>query len=141
MDISGLPLFSVMKAKLNYLSQRQSVLAQNVANVDTPNYQAQDVKAPDFKSMVQGASKSSGHTLQLATTNAKHVQGMSHAVGMYATEKRASTYDRNPNGNNVSVEEEMMLVASNQAEYQKTLGLYKKTVDLFKAAIGKPSGA
>lgn len=141
MDFSSLPLFGVMKAKMNYLSQRQSALAQNVANADTPDYQARDVIPPDFKSIAQGTSKFRSRNLGIAVTNPKHIAGSSANAAEFAVGKRASTYERNPNGNNVSIEQEMMLISNNQAEYQQVLGLYKKSVDLFKTALGKPGGA
>jgi flagellar basal-body rod protein FlgB len=45
-------LSMLIDQKMKYMGERQSVLAQNVANVDTPHYKAQDLKAPDFKKML-----------------------------------------------------------------------------------------
>lgn len=135
MDFAGIPLFSVMKAKMGYMSERQGVLAQNVANADTPGYQAMDVKTPDFETML--GSHSSGLAMQV--TSGKHITSGAKSSARYDIAKRASTYEVNPTGNNVSIEEEMSKIAENQAEYQKTLNLYRKTVEMFKTAIGKPS--
>lgn len=136
MNFYSIPLFSAMKTKLGYLSERQAVLAQNIANADTPEYQARDVKNPDFK---QSLSRSSSQ-LAMVTTNKKHMTG--GAVGASSSQviKRDSTYERNPNGNNVVIEEEMAKVAENQAEYQKVINVYRKSVDMFKTAIGKTGG-
>ena len=140
MDFAGIPLFNVMKAKLGYLSERQGVLAQNVANADMPSYKAKDVLAPDFKKMVAASAQNSKGGLQMATTNSKHINASAayQASGNIMT--RASSFELNPSGNNVSIEEEMAKVAENQAEYQKVLNLYRKSVDMFKTAIGKSSG-
>jgi flagellar basal-body rod protein FlgB len=129
MDYSSLPLFGLMKAKLNYASERQSVLAQNIANADTPDYRAKDVKAPDFKSVLASQG------LQLVKTNAKHISPQTNAMNMNIIE-RASTYEQSPTGNNVSIEEEMQRIAQNQADYETTLNLYHKTINLFKTALG-----
>lgn len=137
MDFGSIPLFDVLKSKLAYMSQRQSVLAQNIANADTPGYQAQDVQAPDFKKMMAGAGDGQ---LPMKTTNEKHFPGRNISGGSFSVINRESTYERNPNGNNVSIEEEMSKVAENQAEYQKVLNIYRKSVDMFKTAIGKTSG-
>jgi flagellar basal-body rod protein FlgB len=136
MDYADISLFSTMKAKMNYMSQRQGVLAENIANADTPNYLAQDVKEPDFAQMVAGAGK-----LRMAITNAKHIAAGSESGGRFEVQKRDSTYELNPDGNNVSIEEEMSKIAENQAEYNKVTNLYRKTVDMFKTAIGRPSGS
>lgn len=138
MDLTSLPLFSLMKSKLNYHSARQGVLAQNVANSDTPGYQTKDVAAPDFKSIMSGTSRLDRKNLPLAVTHPGHVANGNTGKGDFQSVKRASTYERNPNGNNVSLEEEMMLVSGNQAEYQKVLNIYKKSVDMFKTALGRP---
>lgn len=133
MDFANISLFSVMKAKLNFLSERQAVLAQNVANADTPGYRAMDVTAPDFEKMLK---ESGSGALQMKSTNPKHVTHGSVSAGMFEVKARAKTDELNPNQNNVSIEEEMAQVGQNQAEYQKVLNLYGKAISMFKTAIG-----
>ena len=52
MDGSSVPLLSLLTTRMSWLSGRQSVLAQNVANADTPGYQARDMKPMDFAALV-----------------------------------------------------------------------------------------
>lgn len=137
MDFSSMPLFNIMKSKLHYLSERQGVLAQNIANADTPQYRAMDIAAPDFKKMV-GANGAGGQ-LQMTTTSPQHLKGQAGGVGMFKLEKRKLTDELNPSGNNISVEEEMSKASDNQVEYQKALSLYAKTIAMFKTAIGHPN--
>lgn len=136
MNFESVPLFSVMKSKLGYLSERQSILAQNIANADTPNYQAKDVQTPSFKKIFSNSTQQ----LQLKGTNEKHFAGSNMSASSSNIINRDSTYERSPTGNNVVIEEEMSKVAENQAEYQKVLNLYRKSVDMFKTAIGKTNG-
>lgn len=136
MDFTSTPLFTAVKTKLGYLSERQGILAQNVANADTPNYRAKDVQTPDFKRTLSRSSQQ----LRLAATDEKHFSGLNISSGSGRIVNRDSTYERSPNGNNVVIEEEMSKVAENQAEYQKVLNLYRKSVDMFKTAIGKTGG-
>lgn len=138
MDFSNITLFNAMKAKLDYLSARQAVLAQNVANADTPDYRAKDIAAPDFRALA--GSGSTGSRLTMTTTSPAHVATAAMA-GQFSMETRKKTNELNPNGNNVSIEEEMMLMAGNQAEYQKAMNLYGKTVAMFKTALGRGPGA
>ena len=144
MSFAEIPLVAVMKAKLDYLSSRQAALAQNVASADLPNYKAQDVQEPDFKKMAFGGGgangSSSGGQLKMATTNAKHISSMPVNAGGGNVITRASTFERNPNRNNVSIEEEMAKLSSNQGEYQKVLNLYSSTMSLFKTALDKTGG-
>ena len=141
MNFTGIPLFSAMKAKLGYISERQSLLAQNVANADTPNYRARDIKQPDFKMLAMRQQSGASQKLPMHLTNEKHITGTKNPGAQFTVENRPLTYELNPNGNNVVLEEEMMRIAQNQAEYQKVLSVYKKTVDMFKTAIGRPGGA
>lgn len=138
MDFSAIPLFNIMKTKLGYLSARQSVLAQNVANADTPDYKAQDLTAPDFGRMVRDSNPV--RNLQMKTTNPRHITGRSSTGSAYKVTERDKTAELNPNGNNVVIEEEMAKIGENQAEYAKVLNLYAKAVAMFKSAIGNPGG-
>ena len=140
MDFNNIPIFNVMKSKLGYLSARQSVLAQNVANADTPDYKARDIEEPDFKHMARTMANGTAQKLPMQVTNTHHLLGKGSASMMMHAHKRPSTYELNPNGNNVVIEEEMMRVAENQADYQQVLSVYRKTIDLFKTAIGRPGG-
>ena len=136
-DISKLPLFQVMQSKLRHDGARQAVLAQNIANVDTPGYKAREVAPPDFGKIVTGNS-----ALSMAVTNPKHMQGNTAAAGSGGTiVKRKTTYELNPIQNNVVIEEEMMHVADTQADYQQTLGIYRKSLNLFNIALGKANAS
>lgn len=137
MNFTNIPLFNAMQEKLKYHSARQAELALNVSNIDTPNYRARDIKAPDFAAMLAKHS-SAGAMLR---TNAMHIQpGMGGGSAVFKSTERENTYELNPIGNNVTVEEEMMRVAENQSEYQKLLGIYRKSLDMFRIALGKPNG-
>ena len=57
------------EAALGLRSQRQSVLASNIANGDTPNYKARDI---DFSSAMQAALDKASPTATLKTTAGKH---------------------------------------------------------------------
>ncbi|MDX2112211.1 MAG: flagellar basal body rod protein FlgB [Alphaproteobacteria bacterium] len=138
MNYTDLPLFQIMRGKLGHLSQRQAVLAQNIANADTPGYKAKDVKEQDFAAIASRMHQAA--SMPMAKTNAGHLSGQPVSVGSNKFIKRESTYEQNPNGNNVVIEEEMMRVAENQAEYQKVLNLYRKSVDMFRTALGRQGG-
>ncbi|HEX3209545.1 MAG TPA: hypothetical protein VHQ91_09215 [Geminicoccaceae bacterium] len=44
MPVSQAPLFKLMSARLAWLSQREVILGQNLANADTPNYRPRDLR-------------------------------------------------------------------------------------------------
>ena len=139
MDFAAIPLFNIMKTKLSFLSERQSLLAQNIANADTPGYKAKDVSAPDFSKILAGTSSQSAQNLPLTVTHAGHILPQMPGGGMKIIERK-KTDELNPDGNNVVIEEEMSKIASNQGEYTMALNLYSKTLSMFKTAIGNTSG-
>jgi flagellar basal-body rod protein FlgB len=131
MAISDLPIFSMLRTRMNWHQERQRLLAENVANADTPSYRARDLAPIDFGRQVE---KASGQ-LQLALTSPAHLTGGA-ASGSFAAE-RAGKYDVRPTGNAVSLEDEMMKVAANQMDHQAAISLYSRSMGLLKTAIGK----
>jgi flagellar basal-body rod protein FlgB len=131
MAISDLPIFSMLRTRMNWHQERQRVLAENVANADTPNYRPRDLAPLDFGKQVQQASGQ----LQLALTAPTHLSSPS-AAGAFATERPAK-YDVRPAGNAVNLEDEMMKVAANQMDHQAAISLYSRSMGLLKTAIGK----
>ncbi len=132
MDFGKLTLMRMMSVKMGYLSERQDILSQNIANVDTPGYQARDLKELDFKRMAAMQSTK----LKMRTNSHLHVNGFPKIPDDYRDEKMRKTYETTPVENNVVAEEQMAKVAETQMEYQMVTNLYKKTTSLFKTAIG-----
>ena len=56
MAISDLPIFSMLRTRMNWHQERQRLLAENVANADTPGYRPRDLAPLNFGRQVQQAS-------------------------------------------------------------------------------------
>ena len=135
MAITDVPILSMLRTKMSWAQERQKVLAQNVANSDTPNYRGRDLVAPKFEDSVAVASRTVDQVV-LAATEPGHIGGTSLGGGStYGTTKGG--YEIRPTGNSVSLEDEMMKVASNQMEYQAATALYTRSLGLLKVALGK----
>ena len=52
-DPTQMSVFSLMKARLQMLGERQKVIAQNVANVSTPGYVPSDINQEAFSATLQ----------------------------------------------------------------------------------------
>ena len=131
MDYSNITLFKMMKAKMGYHAERQDVLARNVANIDTPGYKPKDLKDLDFARLASIESR----RLRVRATNASHITDTKKEQMDFKSEKARETYETNPVDNAVVMEEQMMMVAQNQMEYQKVTNLYGKMTSMFKTAI------
>jgi flagellar basal-body rod protein FlgB len=135
MNISDMPLLGLLKERMSWLSARQNVLSQNVANVDTPGYTARDLKPVNFEDVLKGATTMPNFTGGMTITDPRHIAATpAHETG-YA-DVASPDVEANPTGNSVSLEQEMIRVSDTQAEYQAASNLYAKTIDMMKTAIG-----
>ena len=135
MNITDMPLLGILKERMSWLSARQNVLAQNVANVDTPGYTARDLKPVNFEDVLKGATTPSQFQGAMTVTDPRHIAVTpTHESGYADTE--SPDVEANPTGNTVSLEQEMIRVSDTQAEYQAASNLYAKAIDMMKTAIG-----
>jgi flagellar basal-body rod protein FlgB len=135
MPIADIPILSMLRTRLEWAQARQRVLAENVANADTPSYQARDLSPLTFNEPSSIAS-SAVSSVALARTDGAHIAGLD-GESQFRSEKGNFHYEIRPAGNAVSLEEEMMKVAANQMDYQTVASLYTSSLGLIKTAIGK----
>ncbi len=131
MDLGNIPLFKAMMSRMSWLTERQQVLAQNVANADTPNFKASDLKPQSFRDMLSGAS----NRLTLAATQANHLPGQGAATAFRAVTDRNA--ELSPSGNGVSIEDQMLKVSGTANEFQLTTSLYRRQVGMLKTVLGR----
>lgn len=140
MDFSKLPLFTAMTRRMTWLGQRQQVLAQNIANADTPGYAAQDLKEPSFNDLLRGSSTTGagGAKLMMASTQPGHLGGANPAK---PTIEKVSDSEKKTSGNTVVLEDQMMKVSKTAMDFQLTTNLYRKHLNMIKTALGRGGGA
>lgn len=125
-------ILGLVSNKLSYLAQKQSVLAQNVANANTPDYKANTLKP--FRNYID--SKTTGANESMKITNSAHIVPASLS-GTNAKSKRMRSYETVPSGNSVDLEQQMMEVSKTTIDYQASIAIYQKFSALFSTAIGK----
>ena len=107
---------------------RQSQIAKNIANADTPGYRARDLAA--FSETYQRA----GGPSEVKLTRAGHIS--SEAIsGTYKTYDAGGA--QSPNGNNVSVEVEMARGTDAKGAHDMALTIYKSSLDILRASLGR----
>lgn len=125
-DFSQLPLFALADRKFAWIDQRQQVLAQNIANADTPGWRARDVKP--FAALLAAPP------LALASTAAGHFAAGPTGGGPAAI---APGSELAPDGNGVVLDKEMMKVAETDANHVLTTELTRSWLGMFRTAIGR----
>jgi len=138
---SDLALFQAMYKKMDWQTQRQKVLAENIANADTPNYVPRDLKEPDFREMLQGSSSripfggtGGSYRLTLKTTHGDH-QGGADAPADKRSVAQQEVYETSPSGNGVVLEEQLMKANELAVDHRMITSLYQKNVNLLRTAI------
>src|SRR5262245_56697198 len=133
MNLPDLPFMSLLRGRMSWLNARQNMLAQNVANADTPGYTARDLKAMNFDKLVAQAKAGGDVMSGLRGTNARHITLSSKSsMGGNFTDYSAPDIESNPNGNTVSLEQQMIKVADTQVQYQAAANLYSKAMTMMR---------
>ena len=128
MTINSSNLIDLLTQKMSYLNQKQSVLAENVANANTPGYKELELAPFSFGDAMKQAQ------VTMAVTNPGHIVPASMA-GTNERTTKVKSYDTVPTGNSVNVEQQMMDVSKTSVEYQTVTSLLKKITGLFKIAV------
>lgn len=128
------PLINALAAKLKHLAARQQVIAQNIANADTPGYRARDAAAPDFAAMVAGVAPARRQGVVMVS--APRVAGPT-AMTSGQQLRREAPDEVTPDGNDVSLETELLKLSEVQMDYAATTSLYAKQMMLMKIALGR----
>ena len=132
MDFFNIPLFQRLTERMGWLGAREKVLAQNIANSDTPNYKPKDVLPLDFEDHLKKLAP-----VEPERTDPKHLLGTIPPKDPVDSRKQKKTYETAPAGNSVVLEEQMMKLQRTEADYSQMVNLYKKHMDMLKSAIGR----
>jgi flagellar basal-body rod protein FlgB len=132
MPIYDVPLFSMLRTRMQWHQERQHVLADNIANADMPKFRPRDLVPPE----INKPSLASNAPLNMMQTDGGHIASLS---GNSGSQFRTSTggYEVRPSGNAVDLEDEMIKVAANQMDYQAATTLYSRSLNLLKTALGR----
>jgi flagellar basal-body rod protein FlgB len=130
MPISQIPIFSMLRTRMQWHQERQQLLAENVANANTPKFKPRDLAPPDVNQPEPAAA------LGVMRTNAAHIAGSEASAGRFQLDRRGD-FEVRPTGNGVELETEMLKVAANQMDYQAATALYTRGLGLLKTALGR----
>ena len=126
MNLSILRLASGLMA---HSTARQRVIAENIAHADTPGYRARDVA--DFGSTLENQPAFSART-----TRPGHVAFGADPNG-FAPREATVPGAETPNGNSVSLEDQMVRAAEVRQSHEMAVGVYGKSLEILRAAVGR----
>ncbi len=141
MDLKNISLFKTLDQKMTWLNERQKVLAQNIANANTPGYISQDLKKVSFQSHLNNSSTTDGVSsgTMMKITNPRHIGagGGGSSAPFEIRQQESEFLETTPDGNTVDLERELAKMAEVQMEYTLASNLYKKHVGMLRAALGR----
>ena len=111
-----------------HAASRQRIIAANVANADTPGYRARDLG--DFAETMRDTP-----AIPLRATRAGHVAA--GAWGSVAGGPRDTGGELSPNGNSVSIEDEMVRAADAKRQFNLSLSIYQSGMTMMRTALGR----
>jgi flagellar basal-body rod protein FlgB len=134
-DLANTPFFGMLRARLDQLSERQRLIAENIANASTPGYRPRDIDASGFERMLAAAG-GGGRGATLVRTNPMHMApgGGSGGVQVVTRNDSETTID----GNAVVLEDEMARAAETRMQFETGIALYQKGLELVRMAARAP---
>ena len=162
--LEDIAVFQVLKAKLDYSAERQRLIAQNVANADTPNYTPSDlapfsfdkslqqvmVLAPAGRSVIGGSPSraslgagggggggggpSGSGSVTLPLPGPGHILG---AAEPYRANLKADSESR-VDGNQVVLEDQMAKMTEARVDHEAAIAFYQQSLTLLRTAVKAP---
>ncbi|KEO52320.1 FlgB family protein [Thioclava indica] len=123
-----LEILQMASAMATHASARQNAVAQNIANADTPGYAARDL--PSFESLYQSESADG-----MRATRAGHI-GADHTVST-SYEVKADPDATSPDGNSVSLEDEMVKSVEVKRQHDLALAIYRSSLTVLRTSLGR----
>lgn len=133
MKLNSIPLFAMLSNRLSWLNQRQQVLANNIANADTPGYKPQDLAPVNFEKLARGASR----RMAIVGTDAQHLVSGARPSGPFRVIEQTDIYEMTPTGNAVVLEEQLMKVSQTVMDHRITANLYAKHLGMIRAVLNR----
>ena len=116
-------MFDIYKQRLEFLTRNDAVIAQNIANADTPKYKPKELKE----------KKANRNSINLYTTNPMHIHA--DEKGSKYTLAQAEILEIKPDGNAVTIENELLKKNRNSMQLHQVANLYNKSKNMMKYAI------
>lgn len=145
MSTQDLTLLSAMLKKMDWLEERQKIIAQNISNADTPGYKPLDLKPLGFRELL--GSSSSKHSLNpgaappapsmdgVTTTAKPHIGAEAGTSKEHDATRQKQPYETAPAGNSVVIEEQLLKMSENYTDHSFVSNLYQRNINLIKSAL------
>ncbi len=122
---------TILEKFLDESLKKQSVIASNIANANTPNYKAKEL---NFEEAFKKALGDGEDNVSLKATDPRHFTD-SNSLENLSTKVEISSAPARPDGNNVNLEKEMVKLTENNISYNLGIQLITKKLKDIRTAI------
>lgn len=121
---ADLDIFRTAHAMASHAGKQQALIAQNIANADTPGYKPLEIK--NFSHVLAQADLEGSFGREnlretIANLDARAIRGGAES----------------PNGNAVSLEQEMVNATNAQRQHDRALAIYKSALSVLRTTLGR----
>lgn len=132
MDAAQLGIFDLAEQRLVWADRRQAVLAQNIANANTPGFKPHDL-APFSQAL------DNTNTVEPVRTQPNHLAGT--IAASVPDEVVDRSHMRSPDGNAVALDEQLVKVADTETTQELVTTIYKAYLGMFNTALDRGSSS
>jgi flagellar basal-body rod protein FlgB len=130
--LNDISVLGMIQRGMSWMSRNHDVVATNIANADTPDFEAKELKALDFGKI----QREQIGGVEMARTAPGHLVGLKQPSHGKVRINR-DTYEISSTGNSVNLEEQGVKIARNAMDYQLATSLYSKSVGMVRAVISQ----
>lgn len=146
MSIADIPVFGVLRGTMHMLTSRQKVLAENIANANTPDYTPRDVDEKAFQRALAEVQNQHAPAMRMHTVQAGQYVGPGELMTQTSNVSNMPPvrivdtpgYEKTINGNSVVLEEQVANLSDTRLRYDAAVGLYQKSLSLIRLALKAP---
>ncbi|MFQ6546813.1 FlgB family protein [Aestuariibius sp. 2305UL40-4] len=121
-------MFRIAFDAARHAGQRQAVVARNVANADTPGYRSQDIEPFSLSATKDSFAPKSTRQGHLSATEPARLWSVSNV---------AEPGSMSPNGNDVSLETEMLRAIDADRQHNRALAVYRHAMTVLRTSLGR----
>lgn len=130
MDLGNLSVFALANQNMKYLTEKERVVAENLANANTPGYLSKDVEKPNF------AGEVTNH-LKMTATNPMHMSGIGRGTFQNKVYTPTPTSPLTIDGNGVIIEDQLNEASKASGEYGRMISIYTQYRNMLSTANTK----
>ena len=130
--LENVTILAMAKRRMDWAAERQEVIAENIANANTPGYRSRDAKPFVFKEMVPVTP-----VTVMNVSHPLHISSQPLVDAGISIQEDRHPFETKPDGNTVSLEEQSVKMSDTKGNYDESATLFQKYVKMYRTSLSK----